>query len=315
MPAISASASGKIILFGEHAVVYGEPAIAVPVTQVRAKAILVPNPVGSSGEIKISAPAISIDGELKSLPVDHPIAKAIHLTLENVGISQPPAFNLKISSTIPIAAGLGSGAAITVVLIRAVSLFLGRPLSDEMVNELTFEVEKIYHGTPSGIDNTVVTYGMPVYFVRGRPIEAFTVKKPFCILIGDTGISSPTAVAVGDVRKAWEAQTEKFNQLFKGCGEIALQARQAIESGDVEALGPLMDENQALLMEMGVSSPELESLIATAKDAGALGAKLSGAGGGGNMIALVDSAEADKIAGSLERAGATRTIITQVGES
>ncbi|KPK27896.1 MAG: hypothetical protein AMK69_09600 [Nitrospira bacterium SG8_3] len=315
MPAISASAPGKIILFGEHAVVYGEPAIAVPVTQVQAKAIIVPNPVGTSGEVKIVAPAISIDGTLNSLPVDHPIAKAIHLTLENVGISQPPAFNLKISSTIPIAAGLGSGAAITVVIIRAVSLFLGRPLSDEIVNELTFEVEKIYHGTPSGIDNTVVTYGMPVYFVRGRPIEAFTVKRPFSILIGDTGISSPTAVAVGDVRKAWEAQTEKFNQLFKSCGEIALQARRAIESGDVEVLGPLMDENQALLMEMGVSSPELESLIATAKDAGALGAKLSGAGGGGNMIALADSAEADRIAGALERAGATRTIITQVGKS
>jgi mevalonate kinase len=315
MPAISASAPGKVILFGEHAVVYGYPAIAVPVTQVQAKAVVVPNPVGPSGEIKISAPAIHVDGTLKSLPVDHPMAKAIHLTLESVDIPEPPAFNLKLSSTIPIAAGLGSGAAITVVLIRAVSSFLGRPLSDEVVNGLTFEVEKIYHGIPSGIDNTVVTYEAPVFFVKGYPPETFAVKRPFFIVIGDTGISSPTAVTVGNVRKAWETQPEKFNQLFKGCGEIAMQARQAIETGDVEALGPLMDENQALLMEMEVSSPELESLIATAKDAGAMGAKLSGAGGGGNMIALVTSTEADRIAGALERAGATRTIITQVGKS
>ncbi len=315
MPAISASAPGKVILFGEHAVVYGFPAIAVPVTQVQAKAVVVPNPVGASGEINITAPAINVNGMLESLPVDHPIAKAIHLTLKKVGISRPPAFNLKVSSTIPIAAGMGSGAAITVVLIRAVSAFCGRPLSDEVVSELTFEVEKIYHGTPSGIDNTVVTYGTPVYFVKGKPIKAFAVKKPFSIVIGDTGISSPTAVAVGNVRKAWEAQPETFNRIFKSCGEIAMQARRLIETGKVTELGPLMDENQVLLMEMGVSSPELETLIAVAKDAGALGAKLSGAGGGGNMIALVAPEEADRIAGALERVGASRTIITQVGES
>jgi mevalonate kinase len=302
-------------LFGEHAVVYGYPAIAVPVTQVQAKAIVVPNPIGSSGEIRISAPAISIDGMLKSLPADHPIAKAIHLTLKSVDIPVPPAFNLKVSSTIPIAAGLGSGAAITVVLIRAVSNFLGKPLSDEVISELTFEVEKIYHGTPSGIDNTVVTYGMPVYFVMESPLETFTVKKPFSIVIGDTGISSPTAVAVGNVRKAWEAQPEKFNQIFESCGEVASQARRAIETGDVKVLGPLMDENQALLVEMGVSSPELEKLIVAAKEAGALGAKLSGAGGGGNMIALALAEKTDSIAEALERAGATRTIVTQVGKS
>jgi mevalonate kinase len=302
-------------LFGEHAVVYGYPAIAVPVTQVQAKAIVVPNPVGLSGEIRVVAPEINIDEMLKSLPGDNPIAKAIHLTLENVGISEPPAFNLKVSSTIPIAAGLGSGAAITVVLIRAVSNFLGRPLSDDLVNELTFEVEKIYHGTPSGIDNTVVTYATPVYFVKGKPIEAFTVKKSFFIVIGDTGISSPTAVAVGNVRKAWEAQPEKFNLIFEGCGEIAVQARRAIETGDVGALGPLMDENQAWLMEMGVSSPELEDLIAAVKEAGALGAKLSGAGGGGNMIAFALPEQTDSIAEALKRAGAPRIIITQVGKS
>jgi mevalonate kinase len=314
MPAISASAPGKIILFGEHAVVYGQPAIAAPVSQVQARAVVVPYPGGASGEIQVVAPEIDTSGPLESLPLDSAIARAINLTLERAGISNPPAFKVKISSTIPIAAGMGSGAAVTVVLIRAVSSFLGRPLPDDVVNEITFEIEKIYHGTPSGIDNTVVTYGMPVYFIKGEPIETFNVKVPFSVLIGDTGITSPTSVTVGQVWEAWDAQPEVYNRLFDACGEIAAQARQRIEAGDVAALGSLMDENQALLAEMGVSSPELEKLIAAARDAGALGAKLSGAGGGGNMIALVTHDTAEGVAAALESAGAVRTILTTVGK-
>jgi mevalonate kinase len=315
MPAISASAPGKIILFGEHAVVYGRPAIAVPVSQVQAKAIVVPNPAGPGGDIQVVAPQIEVSGPLESFSPDNAIARAIHLTLGSVGISTPPAFKVKISSTIPIAAGMGSGAAVTVALIRAVSGFLGRPLPDEVVSDITFEVEKIYHGTPSGIDNAVVTYGRPVYFIKGEPIETFNVKKPFTILIGDTGVSSPTAVTVGQVRESWESQPDVFDRLFDACGDIAAQARQKIETGDVAALGPLMDENQFLLEDMGISSPELEKLIDAAREAGALGAKLSGAGGGGNMIALVAADTAEGIAAALESAGATRTILTQVDTS
>jgi mevalonate kinase len=315
MPAISASAPGKVILFGEHAVVYGRPAIAVPVSQVQARAIVVPNPAGPGGDIQVVAPDIDISGPLASLPPDNAIARAIDLTLERARISTPPAFKVKISSTIPIAAGMGSGAAVTVALIRAVSAFLGRPLPDDVVSEIAFEVEKIYHGTPSGIDNTVVAYGMPVYFVKGKPIETFTVKKPFTILIGDTGLSSPTSVTVGQVRESWNAQPDVFDRLFDACGDIAARARRVIETGDVAALGPLMDENQSLLAEMGVSSPELEHLIAAARDAGALGAKLSGAGGGGNVIALVTPDKAQGIAAALKSAGAARTILTTVGKS
>ncbi|MGD8457335.1 MAG: mevalonate kinase [Anaerolineales bacterium] len=315
MPAISASAPGKIILFGEHAVVYGRPAIAVPVSQVQAKAVVVPNPGAPGGDIQVVAPDIDISGPLESLPLDNAITLAINLTLEKAGIPKPPAFKVKISSTIPIAAGMGSGAAVTVALIRAVSAFLGNPLPDNVVNEITFEIEKIYHGTPSGIDNTVVTYGMPVYFIKGEPIETFTVKKPFTILIGDTGVSSPTSFTVGQVRESWKAQPDVFDRLFDACGEIAAQARRMIETDDVAALGPLMDENQSLLVDMSVSSPELENLIATARDAGALGAKLSGAGGGGNMIALVSPDAAQDIAAALESAGAARTILTTVGKT
>jgi mevalonate kinase len=254
-----------------------------------------------------------VDSLLSDLPDDNAAARALNLIFEELGISTPPAFKIKVSSTIPIAAGLGSGAAVTVSVIRAVSTFLGRPLPDEIVNELTFEVEKIYHGTPSGIDNTVVTYAKPVYFTKGQPIETFAVKKPFSIVIGDTGVSSPTAVTVGKVHQAWQAEPDKYDQLFEACGDVARQARQAIESGDIKKLGALMDQNQEILIEMGVSSPELNRLVSAARDAGALGAKLSGAGGGGNMIAIVETDEAQEVAGKLMEAGATNTITTVVG--
>lgn len=314
MPAISASAPGKVILFGEHAVVYGIPAIAVPVTQVQAKAIVIPNPGQPGASVEIHAPEISLDSPIKDLPFEHAISRAVDLTLEALGLSTHPAFILKVSSTIPVAAGLGSGAAVTVAIIRAVSTFLGKTLPDETINDLTFEVEKIHHGTPSGIDNTVVTYARPVYFIKDQSIETFAVKEPFSIVIGDTGIPSPTAVTVGDVRKAWQAHPDKYNLLFEACGDVARRARHVIEEGEIKELGPLMDENQALLDEMGVSCSELDTLITAAREAGALGAKLSGGGRGGNMIALVQPEQAGELAVKLKKAGAANTIITVVGK-
>ena len=155
------------------------------------------------------------------------------LTLEFLEIKKPPAFKLKVSSTIPLAAGLGSGAAVSVAVIRAVGEFLGHVLDDETVNAMVYEVEKLHHGTPSGIDNTVVTYAQPVYFVRGQTIETFSVPQPFTIVIGDTGVVSPTSVAVGDVRKGWEAKPGKYDQIFENIGELSHKARQAIEQGEI----------------------------------------------------------------------------------
>jgi mevalonate kinase len=313
MPAISASAPGKIILFGEHAVVYGQPAIAVPVTQVKAKAIVTPAPGRPSGDIQVSAPEIELDSPIRDLPLDHAIARAVELTLEAVGVAQPPACAIRVSSTIPLAAGLGSGAAVTVAIVRALSAFIGHPLPDEKVNAITFEVEKIHHGTPSGIDNTVVTYAHPVYFIKEQPIQTFMVKEPFTIVIGDTGVPSSTAVAVGDVREGWMAEPDKYNVLFDACGAIARKAKDLIEAGNINTLGPLMNQNHALLVEMGVSSTDLDRLTQAARDAGAMGAKMSGGGRGGNMIALVKAEDAERIAEALVQAGAIHTITTEVG--
>jgi mevalonate kinase len=305
----TSSAPGKIILFGEHAVVYGRPALAVPVTKVHAEA-----EVSDSGRkgIWIDAPDVDLHAELNTLASDHPIASVIHNFLFLARVSPFPNLQLEISSTIPVASGLGSGAAVTVALTRALAAHLGHSMSDEEVNAFTYEIEKIHHGTPSGIDNTVITYARPVYFVKGQPAETFRVGEPFTIVIADTGIAAPTRESVADVRKLWESDKKRWENVFAEIGDISFAARRVIEEGWVKMLGALMDENQTFLQQMTVSSPELDTLVEAARQAGALGAKLSGGGRGGNMIALVEPEHAETVSRSLKEAGAKHTIITQV---
>ena len=304
---MKASAPGKIILFGEHAVVYNRPALAVPVTQVS-----VDVEVCDSTGIWIHAPVIDLHAELSTLPPDHPIGSVILKLFQHLHIAQPPTMEINISSTIPVASGLGSGAAVSVALVRALSSFLSHPLENNQVNELVFETEKLHHGTPSGIDNTVITYAMPVYFIKGQPIETFKPGKPFTIVIGDTGIPAPTKESVGDVRRLWLRDSVYYEDIFDEIAQLALIARRSIESGKPELLGELMDQNHAFLQQLTVSSPELDRLVDAARNAGALGAKLSGGGRGGNMIALVEQASAESVAEALMSAGAVRTIITEV---
>lgn len=312
MPAITATAPGKVILFGEHAVVYGRPAIAVPVNQVRARVVISADPQSALGRVLVQAPDVGLEAELGELPETHPLAQAILITLKAFELDRMPACTVRISSTIPIAAGLGSGAAVSVALIRATAAFLGQRLPVERVSALAYEVDKLYHGTPSGIDNTAIAYGLPVYFIRGQPIELLKLPVPFTIVIGDTGIQSPTAIAVGDLRQLWQEDPGRYEALFDAVGVIAQAARRSIESGKPDELGPLMNENQDLLGKMGISCPELDRLVTAALSAGALGAKLSGGGRGGNMIALVRSEAAASVAQALERNGAIRTISTSV---
>jgi len=306
---VKSSAPGKIILFGEHAVVYGRPALAVPVTQVHADVEVT---ASSRNGIWIDAPDINLHAEVNTLPSDHPIASVIHNFLFISRISPFPNLDIKITSTIPVASGLGSGAAVTVALTRALLSHLDYPMPDEGINSFAYEIEKLHHGTPSGIDNTVVTYAKPVYFIKGQPIETFSVGNPFTIVIGNTGVSAPTKESVADVRKLWEADQAKWEGMFDKVGTIAKEARKAIESGKAKVLGKLMNQNHTLLQEMTVSSPELDNLVSAALNAGAAGAKLSGGGRGGNMIALVEKEKAPVISEALLSAGATRTIITTV---
>lgn len=307
----TASAPGKIILFGEHAVVYGRPALAVPVTEVHADVEVGDSPVEG---IWIDAPDISLYSEISSLPSAHALRTVIESVFRTLGIFPPPPLRIRVTSTIPVASGLGSGAAVSVAIIRALSSFFTHPLPDEQVNALAYEAEKLHHGTPSGIDNTVITYAQPVYFMRGQPVETFRAARPFTLVIADTGLPAPTRESVGDVRKLWEADKSKWEAIFDEVEKIVRAAKEAIESGTTRELGPLMDENHALLQEMTVSCPELDRLVLAARAAGALGAKLSGGGRGGNMLALVTPKTAQAVSSALRAAGAKSTLITTVQE-
>jgi mevalonate kinase len=305
-----ATAPGKIILLGEHAVVYGQPAIAVPVQQVQATVT-----VASAGpRTGLTIAALDLDKVIRVADAapDDPLAAMVRLTLDHLHVPAPDA-KLTIHSTIPIAGGLGSGTAVSTAIVRALVAFLGRELTAESVSRLVYEVEKLHHGTPSGIDNTVVAFGMPVYFVKGQPIETFSVGMSLHLIVADTGVTSPTRVAVNDVRKAWELDAAGYESVFSQIGTIVKEARGIIETGGPEArLGALMNRNQELLRGLDVSSPELDCLVTTAREAGAMGAKLSGAGRGGNMIALVKTEEQQQVVDALRRAGAVRVIGTVV---
>lgn len=306
---MKSSAPGKIILFGEHAVVYNRPALAVPVNQVQVDVEILDS---DTAGVWIHAPIIDLHAELSMLQPDHAIGSVILNLFQNLKISSTPNLKINIFSTIPVASGLGSGAAVSVALIRALSSYLNYPLSDNEVNNMVFEIEKLYHGTPSGIDNTVITFNKPVYFIKGQPIETFTVGKPFTIVIGDTGIPAPTKESVGDVRRLWQKDNSKYENIFNEIAQISLIARRSIETGKPELLGELMNHNHEFLQQLTVSSPELDQLVYAARNAGALGAKLSGGGRGGNMIALVNQAEASQVAESLIKTGAKNTIITEI---
>lgn len=308
-----ASALAKVILCGEHAVVYGQPAIAVPVSGLRVVARVNTNPPGERGLI------LSAGGLSRVLPITVE-AKKVYDALElTAGLvlahlqQSSPDLTISIESEIPIASGLGSGAAVSAAFGRALSRALGQPLDNGTLNQIVYEAEKIHHGTPSGIDNTVVVYEQPVYFVRQRPIESVAIKHAFTLLIGDTGHSASTKLAVGVVRTLYESEPERIQPVIEAIGMLVNQARKAIENGDIEQLGRLMTRNHGYLRVLTVSSPELDALVQAALDAGALGAKLSGGGRGGNMIALVSPVTKAAVRTALLAAGAKQVFETTVG--
>lgn len=311
MGVVSASAPAKLILCGEHAVVYGRPAIAVPLPDVRATAELAPAPPGAG--LCFSAPDLGAVWSAAAQP-DHALSELAAAALARLDIPAPD-LELTLRSAIPIAGGMGSGAAIGTALVRALAAHAGRELPPDAVAALVLSSERRYHGTPSGIDNTVVAYERAVWFVRGAPptIAPLTIGAPLALLVGDTGVRSATHRPVGAVRQAWEAEPARFEALFDAIGDLVAQARAALAAGDAPALGRLLDANQALLEQLGVSSPELEQLVAAARAAGALGAKLSGAGWGGVMLALATPDTANAVADALRAAGAVRVLRTTLG--
>jgi mevalonate kinase len=306
-----ASAPGKVILFGEHAVVYGRPALAVPVTDVQAVATIDagrPEP-----GVTVYAHDIGRTIDVGHAEADEPLSLTVRNTLSALGLGLDQVqLAVHLHSSVPVASGMGSGAAVATAIVRALGEHLGRPLDAGAVSSLVYETERIYHGTPSGIDNTVVAFGQPVYFRRGDPITVLEVGQPFWLVIADSGVPSLTRQTVAEVRARWECCPATYERLFDWIGALVDAAKAAIERGEVGSLGPLMDENQGLLRRLGVSSLELERLIEAALACGAWGAKLSGGGRGGNVVAAVAEESAERVRRCMLRAGAAQVIVTKV---
>lgn len=315
----TATAPAKLILCGEHAVVYGRPAIAIPLGDVRARAAVEAGPPGAG--LRLLAPDLGEAWAAAELP-DNPLSELALTLAGQLGLAGAD-LAVTLGSAIPIASGMGSGAAIGTALVRAIAAHAGRRLLPAEVAALVYASEQRFHGTPSGIDNTVVAYEQAIWFVRAQSagsgpapaptIEPIAVGVPLTLVVGDTGVRSATRLPVGAVREAWLADPDAYETLFDAVGDLVTRARAALAAGEPVALGHLLDANQALLERIGVSSPDLERLVAAARGAGALGAKLSGAGWGGVMLALVRDDTRAAVEEALRAAGATRVLTTTVG--
>lgn len=309
------TAPGKVILVGEHAVVYGQPAIAVPIWERFASATIVDAPAGAGCILHI--PGIDLRLIVAEVPAEgreiQPLAHVARLALQSAGVSENPDWTISLESNLPIASGLGSGAALSTAMVRAIFAHVGKEVTPSEVSALVLESEKFYHGTPSGIDNAVIALGKPIYFVKDTSIEMIEVGAPqdmaapddaLMLLIADSGITSPTRQAVEGVKMRWLAEPARYNFLFNEIGMLAEQARSAMIKRDPVRLGRILDRNHHLLLEMGVSSPEVDNLVLAARSAGVYGAKLSGAGKGGNVIALVRPRLVEHASEILRSAGA-----------
>ena len=312
MPNFTAASPGKVILVGEHAVVYGEPALALPVQAVKARAVISPLLDGPEGRILLEAPDVGLASSLDNLRENHPLQVIVSGLQKELNLQRFPSCRIQITSTIPIASGFGSGAAVSAAVARALAGFVGKTLSLKQLSALTYEVEKIHHGTPSGIDNTVVVYEKPIYFTKDKPFEIIRIPESFTLVIGYSGIQGPTHQSVKLVRDGWKKDPLRSETLFAFIGDISRQTRRLIENGSPLDIGPLLDENHRLLQKLNVSIPEIDHLVESARTAGALGAKLSGAGLGGNIIALVDNDNGKAIQQALLNAGAEQVFITTI---
>jgi len=279
---VSALGRGKAILLGEHAVVYGVPAIAAGLRR------------GVVAEARPAAQPVlrcAPWGTAHGPESDEDLGRALRAVIEAHPAAPLPALAIDATVELPAGAGLGCSAAIGVAVVRALDAAVGHEASDAEVAERSLDWERVFHGNPSGLDNTMAAHGGIAVYVRGEPLERLDVRRPLRLVIGNTDEASSTREMVAMVARHRERDPGQFEANLRAIETLVRNARLAIEASDAKAVGQLMDLNQALLSAWMLSTPAIEELCAAAREAGARGAKLTGAGGGGCMIALVDSDE------------------------
>jgi mevalonate kinase len=297
------SGFGKVILFGEHFVVHGVPGIVSAIDST------------ADAEVKKSGQGITIKDNRKAARGYAEEKRAQQLEsidriLKAMGIEPiTVAFDIWLGGTLPGFSGLGASAASSVAIARAIAEEYGIKLSDERINEIAYEAEKAYAGTPSGIDNTAATFGGLLWFQKNmsggaNTIEKLRIKKPVEIVIGSTGVVANTKAMVEGVAERKKRHPEKYDALFEQAEGLALIARKALLEFDLKKVGELMNHNHRLLQKIEVSHEKLDYLVDVALKHGAYGAKLTGGGGGGCMTALTPGKELqEKVATAIEKEG------------
>lgn len=290
---------GKVILLGEHAVVYGRHAIACPLP-LTTRAVVEDHDKG----MELLIPRWGIEYQLAKPPEQRrSFEKAAGLIMDRLGLGDR-GMRIEVFPDVPRGMGMGGSAALAVAIIRALDLHYRLGLTDDEVNALAYQSEKVAHGQPSGIDNTLATYGKPLVYRKGTPplVEELHIPVPLSLVIGMTRNEGLTARTVLNVREARDRQPKLYEKIFDDIDALVRQGITAVQNNDIRTLGELMNVCQGLLNALQVSTPELERLIGVARRSGALGAKLTGGGGGGAVIALCDG-NAEEVQAAIERQG------------
>jgi len=315
-----ASAPAKVILLGEHFVVHGGPAIVLAIDKratvtaesrtdkkiwlrsktIRAYGYFLSGKFHTEGEEK--------EAQKRLKPIYAVARNLMDLSGKDLGV------NIEIESSIPAAAGLGSSAAVAVATAAALNHLWQAGLSRDDIFQVAFDAEKIVHGTPSGIDPAISTYGGVIQYTKGEKIKPLNIEVDLPLVIGDTMKERSTGEMVAQVNDLRRRYPSVIDNIIKAGGEIVARSVEALEAGDLDVLGVMMNMNHALLCAIGVSNEPLEKLVFAARRAGALGAKLTGAGGGGCMVALATAEKLKDIAEAIERDGGQAFITSKTME-
>lgn len=298
-------AAGKVILFGEHAAVYGRHVLALPIRDA----------VHASVEPAESVTTLTIPRWGIHSTIDAPdspgVDAAVRLILNQLDL-RTAHFSILVDSRLPRGKGLGSSAAVAVAVIRAICDASGLSITNERINAIAFECEKLAHGTPSGVDNTLSTFAEPMLFCNdGRlRIEPIKLKEtpPLVIAYGDE--AGLTSEQVAGVRARRDRSPERYDALFDEMDRISLAGMELLRSQSYQDLGLAMNVCHGLLNAIEVSTPGLEHMVSLARQAGAAGAKLTGAGGGGSIVALCPDA-IESVENALQQAGYRTLVMRQ----
>lgn len=302
-PLTVGQAPAKVILAGEHAVVYGHAAVAVPVRSLTARASIALAPPGYGTVIvaeDLGRASRLEDGD----PALQALVHAVRTTLDQAGAQTAPDWIIQVRSEIPIGRGMGSGAAVACALVQAVARGQQWHPDASQISDIVFGSEQYLHGTPSGIDNAVIAHAQPLLFRQGQPPYFFAPQLDMPLLMADTGIAAPTSEVVKAVARRRQADPSGIEKIMAEIGTISLEVCAALCDGDADKLAFSMNRNQDLLRDLGVSSPVIERLIQAAMATGAQAAKLTGAGMGGQVLVFAGNTDSQRLQQSLLVAGA-----------